>query len=88
MSSVQGQAGRLPYFAEVSCPLGTDTRRLRRGQRRQQMEGGGWKSPLPREFFRADKESRQEWPLFRCSTAGSVKLAKATQSHRGAKAEG
>jgi hypothetical protein len=29
-----------------------------------------------------------EWPLFRCSTTGSVKLAKATQSHGGAKAEG
>ena len=68
MSSVQGQAGRLPYFAEVSWELRTDTRRLRRSQRRQREEGGGWKRPLPRGFFRADGESCQECPLFRCST--------------------
>ena len=84
MSKLQGQAGRLPYFAEVSWPLGTDTQRLRRSQRRQQMEGGGWKSPFPRGFFRADKESCQEWPLFRVGGTSQVigrRLGGASQVH-------
>jgi hypothetical protein len=52
VSSVQGQAGRLRYFAEVSWQFGADTQRRRRSQQRQRMVGGGWKRPPRRGFLR------------------------------------
>src|ERR1035437_8212863 len=45
------------------------------------MEDGGWKSPLPRGYLSAHKQSRRECPRFRSSAAGDVKPPKATQSH-------